>query len=227
MKHSHDRTVTKRKYQGESEARYLLELLNEGLTLDRDALIKLISALQELIKAQPKPIKKALLNGDPAQLKQLERVGAVNRVLRRYLVRPYVRLPSTLGSPVRLDWRASVTHPGFVQSRRNADVEFNAVRVAIHLAERSLIQRLKKCERDGCERWLYAKFKHKKYCSDDCYASFHRDDPQEKARRRDWARDNYQSRLELDLGSRTAAKPGGRTTTLKVKGGKNVTHKAR
>jgi hypothetical protein len=180
-----------RTYQGEEEARFLLSQLNKGRMIHGDSLRQIIMALQELSDCQAVS-KRALLDGDPAQITQIEKVEAVNKLLRRYEALPYLRLPSPAGAAVRLGWRTRRTVSGGTQSRRNVDLEFNAVLVAVQLAGEGLIGSLKRCAGPGCEQWFFARFSHQLFHSEDCKALFYKNDPQQKAKRRKKARDYYQ-----------------------------------
>jgi hypothetical protein len=71
---------------------------------------------------------------------------------------------------------------------------------------------LKECEE--CGKWLYARFPHQRFCSENCKDHFHKFNEADKKRRRDWARENYQSRKELELGSRTVAQRKGERTNV-------------
>lgn len=195
---SHVRTSEAgRKYRGEEEARFLLSQLNDERTIHRGSLRQVILALQELGDCRPMT-RQRVLSGDPSQVEETRKIEAVNKFLRQYEARPRLRLPSPFGGGVRLQWRS----PG-------KDMELSAVLIAVELAQQGRIASLKKCAYPNCKRWLFARFKHQRFCSEACYDLFHRTDPDEKKRRRDWAREDYQSRKELELGSRKAAQRKG------------------
>ena len=198
-----------RKYRGEEEARFLLSQLNEGSTIHRDSLRQIISALQELADCHP-ITRPRVWSGDSVQIEEMRKIETVNKSLRQYEARPRLRLPFTRGGPIRLEWRStpkSITDATRV--RRDANLELKTVLIAVELAQEGRIVSLKQCANPNCKRWLFARFKHQRFCSEACYELFHRTDPQEKKRRRDWAKDNYQSRKELESGSRKAAQRKG------------------
>ena len=85
----------------------------------------------------------------------------------------------------------------------DADMELSAVLIAIGLAQEGRIHKLRKCQQ--CTRWIFAKFPHSRFCSEDCKDTFHRENPDEKERRRNWAKNNYQTRKTLEAGSTKAA----------------------
>jgi len=198
-----------RKYRGEAEARFLLSQLNEGRTIDRDSLRQIILALQELGDCRP-ITRQRVLSGDPSQVEEMRKIEAVNKFLRQYEARPRLRLPSPRGAPIRLEWRSTPkSNTDATRVRRDANLELKAVLIAVELAQQGRIASVKKCAYPNCKRWLFARFKHQRFCSEACYELFHRTDPQEKKRRSDWAKGNYQSRKELELGSRKAAQRKG------------------
>jgi len=126
---------------------------------------------------------------------------AVNRALSRYTARPII-LPtymSDLKSDSRtweLDWaRVGGSSQPFMEVALAMDV--------VTIASMGRINSLKQCEK--CRKWLFARFPHQRFCSIECKDGFHASNEADKTRRREWARANYQSRKELELGSRKAA----------------------
>ena len=71
------------------------------------------------------------------------------------------------------------------------DAELGAVLVAVKLAQEGRINSLKECANPDCGQWLFARFSHQRFHSEDCKALFKKSDAQEKAKRREWAKDNY------------------------------------
>jgi predicted RNA-binding Zn ribbon-like protein len=125
-------------------------------------------------------MRRSILRGDAGQIAQMERVEAVNKLLRQYEARPRLRLPSPFGGGLRLEWRCA-----------GRPAELNAVLVAVELARQGCIASLKECPNPTCSRWFFARFSHQRFCSEDCKAFFKKVDPQEKAKRRDWAKEHY------------------------------------
>jgi hypothetical protein len=64
---------------------------------------------------------------------------------------------------------------------RSAEMIFRIVR----LAERGLLARLRKCSRDRCGRWFYAKFNHQRFCGARCQLLHYQTSEEWKKRRRE------------------------------------------
>lgn len=195
---------TKRTFQGEDEAQFLLRFMNGDRRGHRDTLQEIVLALQGLQLATP-ITQQRVLSGDPTLEQQTNRIEAVNRILRQYQAVPHIRPPSPVhDSGIRLEWRPtgdSAAHRK--QTRGDAHTELSAALIAIGLAQDGRIHSLRQCQ--NCARWFFAKFSHSRFCTEDCKNTFHREDPVEKERRRNWARDNYQLRKTLEAGSTKAA----------------------
>lgn len=133
----------------------------------------------------------------------LERTeNSINRFLARYYAQPEVRwepLSQTGKWGWDLKWLPNPRGDGFL--------ELLAVLEIIKIAQAGRISSLKQCEQ--CHRWLLVRFLHQRFCSPECKERFHATNEADKKRRRDWARANYQSRKELELGSRKAAQRKG------------------
>ena len=182
-----------RTYRGEAEALFLVNELNKRHMAPRDTLCGIIQALQELTEYQPTNQQRPLAE-------QTLRIRAINKILRQYQARPLLRLLSPRRDSFRIEW----------QRTDEDDLELLAVLRAIELAQERRIASLKECSNPNCKRWLFARFAHQRFCSEACKEMFHRTDGADKERRRKWARDNYQSRKELELGSRKAVQGNGR-----------------
>lgn len=111
-------------------------------------------------------------------------ISALNRLFSRYRLLPNIS-PAARGgrqSGWCLHWaRIHASQPWLEVSR---------VLAIEKLASEGRIQSFKQCGQ--CQRWLYARFSHQRFCSETCREEFHRSDMADKARRRDWARSNYQ-----------------------------------
>jgi hypothetical protein len=158
--------MAERTYRGEAAARFLVGQLNKGL-INSEPIRGIILALQEM-------------SSGPTQRKQSS-IEAANKILSAYQARPRLRPESKARDGFRLDW----------QRLEGDDLELRVVLRALELAQEGRIASLKECANPNCKQWLFARFKHHRFCSDVCKELFHRTDPQEKARRRDWAKDNY------------------------------------
>ena len=126
-------------------------------------------------------------------------------ILREYTAYPSLTLrwpqPETNQIPDAawsLDWITSDGKPLL-------DLEFSLDAMEIFKAGR--ISSLKQC--DQCGKWFLARFPHQRFCSVECKDQFHTTNEADKKRRREWARANYQTRKELEVGSRKAAKRKG------------------
>jgi hypothetical protein len=127
----------------------------------------------------------------------------LERFLMRYHASPRIRLHPVLKPGVQaktpfwgLTWEAQ---PGtrFWYEVRLLDAVFQ-------IARNGGINALRQC--DQCQRWKYARRPAKdRFCSPECRELFHRTNEADKARRRNWARENYQTRKTLEAGSTKAA----------------------
>ncbi|MGB8030272.1 MAG: hypothetical protein WCF30_11465 [Terracidiphilus sp.] len=136
----------------------------------------------------------------------LARFQAVNRLLRRFTATPMI-LPGYLSDPdsAARGWSLSWCRTG---RTRQPFREVVLVFTIEAIASAGRISSLKQCAH--CRKWLYARFPHQRFCSGGkCQQEFHKFNEADKKRRRDWARANYQSRKELELGSRKAAQRKG------------------
>ncbi len=107
----------------------------------------------------------------------------LNRVLARFRLTPSVDLRETGTSSH--EYRLVLARVG----RRQPMLEFARVQTLSKLATEGRLSSLKRCAQ--CNRWLYARFSHQRFCTDDCKEMFHRSNPDDKKRRREWARENY------------------------------------
>lgn len=180
----------KRTFQGESEAQYLLRFMNGDRRVHQETLHQIVLTLQGL-KPVTAVTRQRVFNGDPTLKQQAERIAAVNRILRQYEAVPTIKAPSNVsGSAIRLEWRP--TSNSAAQRRQttgDAHTELSAALIAVGLAQEGRIQSVRQCK--SCVRWFFAKFSHSKFCSEACKTTFHRENPDEKERRRKQARHYY------------------------------------
>lgn len=200
----HDRKPKPRKYRGEAEADDLLNWLNakNPSTIRMHAKAEMergIELIQFTHNLQPGPAHRE----SSPELRRAQR--ELNEWLLRYTYSH------------RLDFEES----GPVWSLRvNADVprvpvrgEAEAVDCAVKLAKIGVISQINKC---ACGAHFFVRFPKRKpperFCSDQCRVNVWESSQERKEQKREWARKNYQSRKELELGSRRAAqrKQGGR-----------------
>jgi len=117
----------------------------------------------------------------------------LHRLMREYQAFPYIA-PEPNGV-WELVWEGPMSR------------QIPALLVAVELAKMGKIHSLRQCRID--EKWFFARTAESKFCSTKCRETFHQNDPERKAKRREWAKANYQSRKELELGSKKAAKRRG------------------
>jgi hypothetical protein len=107
---------------------------------------------------------------------------SINRFLKRYSARPF--LSGNTGNPI-VDW----TLEWITKGSKIKTLELQEVREIVDVARAGRISAFKQCEQ--CQKWLFAKFSHQRFCSEDCKDQFHKTNEADKKRRRDWARKNY------------------------------------
>ena len=66
--------------------------------------------------------------------------------------------------------------------------DYAAVFALSALADLQLLRRLRNCD---CSRWFYARFEHQRFCCAKCRERAFRTRPDEKEKRREWARKYY------------------------------------
>ena len=111
-------------------------------------------------------------------------VIALNRLFARYQLTPVI-LPGSPTTNPDLTWRLAWWREGHPQPF----AEFAKVLMIERLASEGRLSKLQQCS--FCKRWMLARFSHQRFCSGHCKDSFHRSDPADKRRRREWARENY------------------------------------
>ena len=198
---------------------YLLRALNDEWkgsikgnrkAVDRRALhllVKRFKALERVIRDKRIPL---FSRSDAGQvednLEVLRLYRGVNSALRRYTARPSI-LPDYMTD---LDPRSRGWQFNWGRARKSSQpfIEVGLALDIVEIASVGQISALKECEQ--CHKWLFARFPHQRFCSGGkCQQEFHKFNEADKKRRRDWARANYQSRKELELGSRKAAQRKG------------------
>jgi hypothetical protein len=195
-KHSvHDRKTRSRNYKGEAEAAPVLGWLNaKGGLLRQQAKAEMERGIELILfmyKFQP----------SVAHRKPSPEFQQVQRELNEWL------LQYTFSN--RLD----CGDVGLVWSLRvNADLpraavrgEAEAVETIAELAKRGFLERIRKCK---CGQYFFVRFPKReppeRFHSDQCRELFWESSEERKEQKQKWARNNYQSRKELELGSRKA-----------------------
>lgn len=174
----------------------LVRWLNENrATAGYRRLWQLFNALGELESARKKMFSSIAgnkvnpkLHGHAAGLHE-----KINRVLQSYEVFPQfgpfaengwpaVWMPAIVGS--KNAWRKAERTCKMI----NAINETNAVLTLIGLARMGLLNRVRRCENEACERWFFAKPRHKRFCTTECQQKTFRSTETFKRYRRDWMR---------------------------------------
>jgi hypothetical protein len=177
--------------------------------LDPRALLVLVKRLQHLtslLQDKKVPLFSRTVESRGVYSSDLiQRVRAINRFLERYTASPMI-FPNVFSNPNSSDrgWRLE-----WARTRREHPfVEMNLVLRIVGIAQAGRISSLKQCEQ--CPRWFFARQENQRFCpGGKCQQEFHKFNEADKKRRRDWAKKNYQSRKELELGSRKASRHKG------------------
>ena len=167
-------------------------------------LARIVLRLQRLVVDPPKVLDVRDHLDTPAA----RHLCSLNQQLASYTSFPYISTDVKGGWS--FDWH--VQTPGYWNDENFELVtrvhrELPHVLTAIGLAREGLIDRVRRCPID--RKWFYARTKESRFCCSECRNLFHQQDPKDKERRRKWARDNYQCRKELEVGSRKAAQRKG------------------
>ncbi len=152
--------------------------------LDSRMMVLLVKRFQELdsaLQAAKREWTEEDILSDPGLAKLFR---ALNRLLARYRLTPIIWPREVEGE--KPSWKMLFGLP----RRSQPFIEFARVQTIEKLASEGRIASLKRCSQ--CSRWLFARFPHQRFCSATCKETFHRSDPGDKQRRRDWARNNYQ-----------------------------------
>jgi hypothetical protein len=164
----------KRTYRGEEEARFLLSLLNEGRTIHVHLRVARIvqDSLREIILA-------------------LQELGECQPMTRQRLVS---------GDPTQTEQMRKIEVVNKFLRKYQARPLLRAVLIAVELAQEGRIASLKECANPNCKRWLFARFKHQKFCPDrNCKDLFHQNDPAEREARSKQAKENYKYRMRKNI----------------------------
>lgn len=195
------------RYSLEQRTNFLLNALNglvsKELVYDRARLNELVSRIRDLnaIWSDPKQRYEKATNEQVISAAAAGAWDAVEDLLGRYS-----------GSPTLTGFQSSsdADHIFVLEWRRRNNRPHTDMALAltvIELLQAEKIDSLRPC--DECKGWILARFPHQRFCSSECKDQFHTSNEADKARRREWARANYQSRKELELGSRKAAQRKG------------------
>ena len=159
--HVHETTYS---YWGEFDAEPLIEWLNSKAKLANDPIEKLLTLNRQLpIESTEQEVRSYL-------------AGLVRR--SRLAVAPV--LIGARPDRWRIDWRlVGKMHP----SQGLALVKL------LHLADRGLIGRVRKCARNQCGKWFFARFQHQRFHSERCQQETFKSDPEWKKQRAEYMKD--------------------------------------
>jgi hypothetical protein len=182
-----------------SLVRFVVKALNGDLSrklkYNRGCLIHLVEKLRELDREW---LDTKNRHKDHDDLWLPETVNDVEEILGGYIGSPSLMNigADSNGSPERwvVHWRRTDNMP---------HEDLGLALDVVGILQAGKISSLRQCEQ--CKTWLFARFPHQRFCSEECKDQFHAMNEADKARRREWARANYQARKELELGSRKAA----------------------
>jgi len=121
---------------------------------------------------------------------------SINGLLDRYRAKPFLLISDV---HPHLGWELTWVSRSSGTSHQTHELQ--ALLAIVEVAREGRISALKQCEQ--CRKWLFARFSHQRFCSEDCKEQFHRTNEADKKRRREWARENYWTRKVLETGSRT------------------------
>jgi hypothetical protein len=175
---------------------------------DVGRLARIVLKLQRLVTHPPKQLENLDSKGLADIWENLQSEGPAYRHLRQLnnelsQYRTFPHISQDRGG-WRFQWEVAYhgdLDGGLINASRVEELPL--VLTAIRLAEQGLIERVRRCPID--RRWFYARTKESRFCGSKCRNVFHQRDPKDKERRRKWARENYQTRKTLDVGSTKAA----------------------
>jgi len=176
------------------EAELLIRALNDEMgpavkgnreIVDPDLLIELVRLFQELdLSLKGGKIQDSRRRGAGALASPLLKYAEINNFLGKYDAYPTV-VPKFLDDPRAHGWT-------FEWARKGSQpfLELKFVQKIAEIAQAQRISSIRQCKQ--CGRWFYARTSKQRFCpKGDCRDQFHRTSPEDKERRRKWARDNY------------------------------------
>lgn len=153
--------------------------------VDKDVLALFVKCFQQLNAALDTARSKSsdfMTMADDAEVTRA--LVAVNRLFDRYKMTPAI-FPNRNN---RQGWKQIWLQIEGENVRPNR--EFLAVMTIIELAQEGRLSLLKQCAH--CKRWLFGRSSDQRFCSGtSCKEDFHKTNPEDKARRREWAKKNY------------------------------------
>jgi hypothetical protein len=195
----HDRQFRPRTYRGEAEAADLLNWLNarkcgQEEEHARDKVARVIALVQSMREQAQTLARRKPSEG------WLRDQNEVYEFFLEYTYSDRVDYDGESG----LKW--SVCHNREF-SLDDVDGQAEAMATIRDLDKMGKLAQVRKCE---CGRYFFDRFpnrrpRERRFCSTECRERFWEQSPDRQEQKRDWAKDNYKSRKELQLGSRKAA----------------------
>ncbi len=168
-----------RRFDGEDDARYVLELLNQQTNdaptrAAQKRILKVVRALQELSRTRSRAMRET-----------------ANRELQRYRnFYPTIAGVSETGR-VEIDFafRIPLGHPDSITHLRRME----SFKGLVALGRKGLLGRLRQCKWKECQRWFFAKVNHQACCPKParCYQKLYESSPEYKSKRNQRLRENY------------------------------------
>lgn len=126
------------------------------------------------------------------QLEIEERKSLLNRELARYRFLPYA-WPLQGGQWVVV-WQIQPRAPQKRKVHRGIMQldDASSLQMILDLARARYLNRLRKCSH--CHKWLYAKYRHQRFCSTGCQQKYYRDSEEQRKYRREYMR-KYRSEM--------------------------------
>jgi hypothetical protein len=164
--HSH---VHDRSYFGEFDAEPVIDWLNTKTRPAGDPVETLLKLNSRL----------------PIEAREHNVRDYLSRIVRRSKVAVAPVLISAARDKWRIDWRlVGNMHP----------LQGLALIKLLHLADRGLIGRLRKCTSGECAKWFYARFEHQRFHSARCQQETFRSDPEWKKQRAEYMKELRQTK---------------------------------
>src|ERR1019366_6013372 len=152
----------RRRYRGDEYGDVLVAWLNEMAPGRRNR-----SAYQRMCRLLKTVLQLADVHGDQTRLQKI--ATSIEKQLPRYPVRPQYFLMTTQEVGPRGEALDRV-RPFFqvVPSGGQTSREQAAVSAILELSQGGLLSNVRRCDVKKCRRWLYARFPHQRFCSEQC-----------------------------------------------------------
>jgi hypothetical protein len=153
--------VHERSYFGESDASVVVEWLNSKRKLPGDPIEKLLEFNSQL----------------PIQATEQQVETYLARLVRRSKLAVAPVLISAAPDVWRIDWR--------LVGRMDPEQGLALVKL-LHLADKGLIGRMRKCAKKDCPKWFYAKFEHQRFHETQCQQETFKTSPEWRKQRAEY-----------------------------------------